>query len=166
VPKHVAVNSKITKVVLDYILLHYLVILFVCYTHRKITVQWNKNGNQLILEILGIFSSIFSFSFHTCLSIHLFIFLSDIQGQDSSVGITTRHGMDGPRIEFRLVARCSAPVQTGSGAHPASHSMGTASFPDVKRPGQDVTTHPNLTPRLKEEYSYTSTKPMSLRGLL
>jgi hypothetical protein len=163
VPKHVAVNSKITKVVFDYILLHYLSILFVCFSHRKITVQWNKDGNQFILEILGIFPSFFSFSFHTCLSMQLYIFLSDIQGQDSSIGITTHYRLDGLRIEFRLVARCSAPVQTGSGAHPASHSI--ASFPGVKRPGHDVTTHPNLTPRLKEEYSYTSTQPMGLRGL-
>jgi len=28
----------------------------------------------------------------------------------------------------------SAPVQTGPGAHPASYTMGTGSFPGVKRP--------------------------------
>jgi hypothetical protein len=32
-------------------------------------------------------------------------------------------------------ARFSAPVQTGSGAHPACYTMGTGSFPGVKRPG-------------------------------
>ena len=35
-------------------------------------------------------------------------------------------------------ARFSAPVQTGPGAHPASCTMGTGSFPVVKRPGRDV----------------------------
>jgi len=30
---------------------------------------------------------------------------------------------------------CSAPVYTGPGAQPSSHTMGTGSFPGVKRPG-------------------------------
>jgi len=44
-------------------------------------------------------------------------------------------------------ARFSAPVQTGSGAHPASCTMGTGFFPGVKS-GQDVmlTPHPLLVP--------------------
>ena len=33
-------------------------------------------------------------------------------------------------------ARFFAPVQTGSGVHPASYTMGTGSFPGVKRPGR------------------------------
>ena len=59
-------------------------------------------------------------------------------GQDSSVGIATRYELDGPGIEFRWGARFPSPVQTGSGAHPASYTMGTESFPEVKRPGRDV----------------------------
>jgi len=41
--------------------------------------------------------------------------------------------------------RFSEPVQTGPGAHPASCTMGTGSFPEVKR-GRDVmlTPHPLL----------------------
>ena len=35
-------------------------------------------------------------------------------------------------------ARFSAPVQTGPGAHSASCTMGTGSFPGVKRPGRGV----------------------------
>ena len=38
-------------------------------------------------------------------------------------------------------ARFSAPVQTSPGAHPASYTMGTGSFPWVKRPGRGVN-HP------------------------
>jgi len=49
-------------------------------------------------------------------------------GRDSSVGIATRYGLDGPGIEFRWVARFSASIQTGPGAHPASNTMGTGSF--------------------------------------
>ena len=57
-------------------------------------------------------------------------------GRDSSGGIATRYGLDGPGIESRWGARFSAPVQTGPGAHPASRTMGTESFPGVKRPGR------------------------------
>ena len=59
-----------------------------------------------------------------------------------------------------------APVQTGSGAHPASYTMGTGSFQGVKRPGRGANHPPNLVPRLKKEYSYTSTPLLGLRGLL
>ena len=30
------------------------------------------------------------------------------------------------------------PIQTGSGAHPASYAIGTGSFPGVKRPSRGV----------------------------
>jgi hypothetical protein len=78
-------------------------------------------------------------------------------GQDSSVDIATRYGLDGPG---------SKPVGDEiicPGTHPASYIMGTKSFPGVKRPGRGVG-HPSyLPPRSKKEYSYTSTPP---RGLL
>jgi hypothetical protein len=48
-------------------------------------------------------------------------------------------------------ARFSAPVQTGPGVHPDSYSMGTGSFPGVKRPERDVDHPPHLAPRLKKE---------------
>ena len=35
-----------------------------------------------------------------------------------------------------VVARFSAPVQNGPGAHQASYTVGTGSFPGVKRPGR------------------------------
>ena len=57
------------------------------------------------------------------------------KGRDSSVGIATRYGLDGPGIESQWGARFSAPVQTDPGANPASCTMGTWSFPRVKRPG-------------------------------
>ena len=50
----------------------------------------------------------------------------------SVVGIATGYGLDGPGIESRWGARFYAPVQTGPGAHPASCTMGTESFPGVK----------------------------------
>ena len=56
--------------------------------------------------------------------------------QDSSVGTATaqRDGRSGDRIPEG--ARFSAPVQTGPGAYTTSCSMGTGSFPGVKRPGR------------------------------
>ena len=50
-------------------------------------------------------------------------------------------------------ARFSAPVQTGSGAHPASCTMGTGSFPGVKRPGRGVD-HPPTSSAEVEGHSW------------
>jgi hypothetical protein len=48
--------------------------------------------------------------------------------RESSVGIATLYGLDVPGIESRWGARFSAPVQTGSRAYPASHTMSTGSL--------------------------------------
>jgi len=53
----------------------------------------------------------------------------------SSVGIATGYGLDGPGSSPGG-ARFSAPVQTGPGAHPASCTMGTGSFPGVEATGR------------------------------
>jgi hypothetical protein len=58
--------------------------------------------------------------------------------RDGSVGTALRYGLDGLGIESRWGARFLAPVQTGPGAHPASYTVGTGSFPEVKRPGRGV----------------------------
>ena len=39
----------------------------------------------------------------------------NIEGRDSSVGIATRYGLDGPENRIPVGARFSAPVQTGPG---------------------------------------------------
>ena len=59
-------------------------------------------------------------------------------GPGSSVGIATVYGLDGPGIESQWGARFSSPVRTSSGAHRASCTLGTRSFPGVKS-GQGVT---------------------------
>jgi hypothetical protein len=41
-------------------------------------------------------------------------------------------------------------------------TMGTGSFSGVKRPGRGVDHLPHLAPRLKKEYSYTSTPPLGV----
>ena len=71
----------------------------------------------------------------------------DLVCRDSSVGIATGYGLDGPGIESRWGARFSAPVQTGPGDRPASCTMGTGSFPGVKYGrGVTLTSHPLLVP--------------------
>jgi hypothetical protein len=68
-------------------------------------------------------------------------------GPGSSVGIATDYGLDGPGIKSRW-GRDFPLVQTAPGAHPASCTMGTGSFPGVKcGRGVTLTTHPLLAPR-------------------
>ena len=67
-----------------------------------------------------------------------------VRGRDSLVGIATRYELDGPGIESRWGMRFSAPVQTGSGAYPASYTMGTGSFLVLKRPEREVDHQPHL----------------------
>ena len=59
-------------------------------------------------------------------------------------------------------ARFSAPVQTDTGANPASYTMDTGSFPGVKRPLRGVEHLPHLAPWFKKEYSYKTTNPLGL----
>jgi hypothetical protein len=82
---------------------------------------------------------------------------------DSSVGIATCYGLDVPGIDPRWEgARFSAPVNTDPGAHPASCTMGTGSFPGVKLPwrGGD---HPSRSgaevKRRVELYHYSPSGP-------
>jgi len=72
-------------------------------------------------------------------------------GRDNSVGKATCYGLDGPGIESRWGARFSAHFQTGPWDYPASYTMGTGSFPGVKRPRRGVDHQLHLAPRLKKE---------------
>ena len=83
-------------------------------------------------------------------------------GRDSAVGIATRYGFDGPGVESSVAARFSAPVHSGPRAHPASCTMGTGSFPGVKRPRSGVNhPHPSIA-EVKERveiYIYSLFEP-------
>jgi hypothetical protein len=58
--------------------------------------------------------------------------------------------------------RFSAPVQTGPGAHLASCTMGTGSFPGEKSDRSvTLTPHPLLVTLVMKELSYTSTRSMN-----
>ena len=84
-------------------------------------------------------------------------------GRDSSVRIATRYGLDGPGIESLWGARFSAPIQTGSEAHPASYTVGTGSFQGVKRPARGVHHPPVSSAEVKERvelYLYSPSGPL------
>jgi hypothetical protein len=86
-------------------------------------------------------------------------------GRDSVVGIATRYELDGPGIESRWGRWFSAPVQTGRGAYPASCTMGTESFPGVKRPGRGVDHPPPSSAEVKESVELYLYSPLGLHGL-
>ena len=59
-------------------------------------------------------------------------------------------------------ARFPATIQTGSGDHPASCTMGTGSLPGVKRPGRGVEHPPTSKAEVKERvdlYLYSTSGP-------
>jgi hypothetical protein len=86
----------------------------------------------------------------------------------SSVGIATGYGLDGPGIEKKNPggARFFAHFQTSLGSHPASRTMGTGSFPGVKRPGRGAEHPPHPISEVDNEESYTSTPLWALGVLL
>jgi hypothetical protein len=77
----------------------------------------------------------------------------------TSVGIAADYGLDGPGIEKKIPVgvKFFAYVQTGPVTHPASCTMGTVSFQEVKRPGRGAD-HPSLPSAVIEnDWSYTAT---------
>ena len=103
-------------------------------------------------------------SLHTFMACADTVFLLNVG--ECAVAMVTCFGLDGPEIESRWGARFSAPVQTCPGAHPTSYTMGTGSFPGVKRPGPRVDHPPPSSAQVKERIELTSTPPLGLRGFL
>jgi len=66
-------------------------------------------------------------------------------GRDSVVGTATRYGLDGPGIEYQW-----GEGETCPGAHPASCTLGSRSFPGVMRPGLGVDHPPQPSAEVKE----------------
>ena len=71
-------------------------------------------------------------------------------GRDSSVGIATRYGVDGPGIESRWGAKFSAPLHTIPRTHPAFYTLDTGFFSGVKRPRRGVDNPTTTTAEVKE----------------
>jgi hypothetical protein len=65
-------------------------------------------------------------------------------------------------IQIPVVARFSAPIQTGPGAHPASYTMGNGSFRGVKRRRRGVDHTPLSSAEVRENvelYLYSPPGP-------
>jgi hypothetical protein len=88
------------------------------------------------------------------------------RSRGSSVSIVSDYGLGDRAIEVRSPAEAkdfssSLCVQTGSGAHPDSCTMGTGGpFPGPKaRPGRDADHSPHLVSRSRTSRSYTPLPP-------
>jgi hypothetical protein len=71
-------------------------------------------------------------------------------GRDSSVGIATRYGLDGPGIQSRWGRDFPHPSRPALGPT-QSHTMGTGSSPRIKMPGRGVDHPTHVAPKLKKE---------------
>jgi len=83
-------------------------------------------------------------------------------GHDSSVGIATRLGLNGPGIETRCGATFSVSDHTGPEAHPASYALGTEVFPGVKQPYLVTDFPSHLRMSLGIVWSFISVSPLCL----
>ena len=94
---------------------------------------WILILSWLIHNQLSLFSSYMAIE-----SFHKFIFTEVINsygpGQLGRYSDSLRAGMSGNRIPVE--AKFSAPVLTSPESYPTSYTMGTGSFPEVKRPGR------------------------------
>jgi len=62
--------------------------------------------------------------------------------------------------------RFSAPVQTSPGAHPASYTMGTGSFPGIKQPKRRTDHPPPYSAEVKERVELYLYSPSGLSCLV
>jgi len=81
------------------------------------------------------------------------------------VGIETRYGIDGLGIKSRWRRDFPHPSRTDMGPTQPPIKWVSYLLPGVQRPGRGVDHPTHLAPRLKKEWSYTSTPPLNLRGL-
>jgi hypothetical protein len=85
-------------------------------------------------------------------------------GRDSSVGIATRYGLDGPGIESRWGGEIFRPrLERPWGPHSHLYNGYRISIPGVKRPGRGVDYPPPSSAEVKERvelYFYSPSGPL------
>ena len=81
-----------------------------------------------------------------------------LAGVAQSVQDSLRAGRSGDRIP--VGARFSVPVQTDPVSHPTSYTMGTGSFPGIKRPGRGVDHPPSSSAEVKERVKLSLYSPL------
>jgi hypothetical protein len=95
-----------------------------------------------------------------------------MKSHGSSVSIALGYRLDNQDSRFRFLAGAGNfslhhHVQNGSGVHPASYPIGTRGFfPGVKRPGREADHSPPSSAKVKNAWSYTSTPPVRLHGMV
>jgi hypothetical protein len=93
---------------------------------------------------------------------HVRIFLFNLS--EFAVGIATGYALDdleaGVRVPVGSKSSLLNVVQTGSGVHRTSYTVGTGgSFPGVKRPVREADHSPPTSAEVKKMWIYTSTPP-------
>jgi hypothetical protein len=94
------------------------------------------------------------------------------KSRDSSVGIPLGYGLDDRGSTVRFPAGSGNfsfhyRVKNGSGDHLASYLMGTrGSLPGEKRPEREADHSPPSSAEVKNAWSYTSTPPIHLHGVV
>jgi len=79
-------------------------------------------------------------------------------------GLNGRGSIPGRGWETFLFVTTSRPAL---GPHPPSYAMGTGcSFPGVKRPEREADHSPPSIAKVKNAWSYTSTSPVRLHGVV
>jgi len=82
--------------------------------------------------------------------IYIYVFrLLKVKVTRPGLATMLRAGRSGDRIP--VGARFSTPVRTGPGAHPASYTICTGSFPRVKLPGRGADHPPLSSTEVKKE---------------
>ena len=70
---------------------------------------------------------------------HKYVGHSVILGdQDNIFSIATCNRLDCPEVKCQRRRDFLSPIRNSPGAHPASCTMGTGSFPGVRQPGHDI----------------------------
>jgi hypothetical protein len=100
----------------------------------------------------------------------IIIITATTRSRDSVVGIATDYGPDGRGVGVRVPVGSriftSPIVQTGSGVHPTSYTMGTVVLlPGVKLPGGEVDHSLPTSAEVKKMWIYTSTPQSSWRSV-
>jgi hypothetical protein len=89
----------------------------------------------------------------------MLLITQEAKSRDGAVGIATRYGLDnrGVGVHSPFMVKNFLPhvLQTGSGAHQASYSMGTGgSFPGAKRQGREADYSPTTRAEVNKPYIY------------
>jgi hypothetical protein len=106
--------------------------------------------NQFYMRYLYICSLTILYILYTCKWFDTFRLHFYVKGPGllSRYSDSLRAGRFGYRIQ--LGKRFSATAQNGPGANPASYTMGTGSFPGIKRPRRGVDHPPSSSAEVKE----------------